>query len=730
MSLIKALIGRRQFIAASIASTCALTGKRLAGLEPTAAVAAKAAGQSANAAPAIHGVAGNRCPSLLSPLQIRDKVIKNRIIYTVAGLYAFQGPENYPGDVYRRHFAMIARNAGIVTLMTSFGQYPKKYVTKAEDWQLWGWEHISSTKWEDIPPVWNYVERMLDDMHYEGALVVFGANTGDMGDTMVVGGDVSGEGSAASKMTGGGPGGSGPGGDQGSQPGAGGPGGGAAAAGGGQGAPGGAPAGMPGMTRKTVADIVKDAKEKEDMGYDVYQVSSLEEAKAVREATNLLIITTGGLGGPGGGGKYPSMGATVKPTAAQIEKAVESARKFEGVADILLMKGGGSAGASWETGKFEEGASYYYSEAIKKAGIKIATCIGFGLHNAAKNDEYIAKGITDMVAMTRPFFADENLIMKVSAGKVDDVVPCLQCQSCHSESMTKGVHISRCSVNPAWGVSPHMQTAFRPAMAKKKVAVIGGGPAGMKAALVAAERGHKVTLYEKEAELGGLQRHTDYSDWVWTYKNYKDYLIHQVKKNGIEIKLNTKATKEMIKAAGYDAVLVAVGAEPVKPQMQGADAANVFDVESSYTKKKDLGKNVVVIGSGKLCVEAALSAALDGHNVTVLAGDCMYALEDIGAHNVTAQTQIYRALPNFKRILYTTVTDITGGKVTYKDKDGAVQSVQADSIVFGNAPKPRVKEAAGFAGAADEVRLLGDCTGSNGRLITATRSAYNVASQV
>lgn len=735
MSLIETLIGRRQFLAAGVASTCALTCKKLAGLQAGGVTAAEHAVNprlSQGAAVSFSKATGNTCPNLLSPLTIRGRVLKNRIIYCVAGLYAFQGPENYPTDLYRSHYATMARNAAIVTLMTSFGKYPKTYHKKSEDPDLWSWEHISNNKWEDIPATWNYVERMLDDMHFEGSLVAFGSNTGDVGDA-VVGGDVAGEGSAQSKITGSNPpsgqSGGGPGGAPGG--GAGGPGG-TGGAGGPGGAQGGGPGGMPGGMggSKSIADIVKDAKDKESLGYDVYYVNSAEEAKAVREATNLLIIASYNGAGAGPGAAYPSMGNSVKPTAAQIESAVKAANKLEGLADILLMKAGGSAGASWETAKYEEGASYYFAEAIKKAGVNIKTCIGFGLFNPIKNDEYIAKGVTDMIAMTRPFIADGEMIYKISAGRADEVVPCIQCMNCHSESMTNGPHIARCTVNPKFGISAHMLKAIEAPLAKKKVAVIGGGPAGMKAAIVAAERGHRVTLYEKEAELGGLQRHSDYSTWVWTFKNYKDYLINQVKKSGVEVKLNTKATPAMIKAAGYNTVLVAVGAEPVKSKMNGAEAGNVFDVESCYLNKKSLGTNVVVIGSGKLGTEAALSMAMDGHKVTVLAGDAMIGKEDIGAHNVTPQTTIYKSHPNFKHFLNTTVTDITGGKVTYKDKNGAEHSIQADSIVFSSEPKPRTEEAASFAGAAGEVRVLGDCTGTNGRLIRATRSAFYVASQV
>jgi len=395
------------------------------------------------------------------------------------------------------------------------------------------------------------------------------------------------------------------------------------------------------------------------------------------------------------------------------------------------MKGSGSAGASWETSKYTEGSSYYYAEAIKKAGIKIITCIGGGLFNPVKNDEYIAKGVTDMVGMTRPLFADMDLVKKVAAGRADDVIPCLQCQNCHAESMSKGPHFARCTVNPKWAVPNYKIKGIEAPLAKKKVAVVGGGPAGMKAAITAAERGHKVTLYEKDAALGGLQKYTDYTPWVWTYKNFKDYLVNQVKKAGIDVKLNTKATKDMLKAAGYDTVLVATGSEVVASKMKGADGNNVFNILTSYSNRKALGKNVVFIGAGKFGTEAALSMALDGYNVTVLSpGQDMIDPDDIGPHNVTAQTNLYRNHPNFKYFLKTTVKGITGGNVTYTDSKGAENSIQADSIVIWNGLKARTEDAVNFAGSADEVLLVGDCTGEKGRINRAIRSAFFVASRV
>jgi pyruvate/2-oxoglutarate dehydrogenase complex dihydrolipoamide dehydrogenase (E3) component len=267
--------------------------------------------------------------------------------------------------------------------------------------------------------------------------------------------------------------------------------------------------------------------------------------------------------------------------------------------------------------------------------------------------------------------------------------------------------------------------------AKKKVAVIGGGPGGMKAALVAAERGHKVTLYEKSDSLGGQLQHTDYTQWKWTYKDFKDYLIHQVKKAGIEVQLKTTATPEMIKSKGYNTVLVATGAEPIASKMPGADAGNVFNILTAYSNKKALGKNVVIIGAGRIGTEAGIGLAKDGHQVTVLAsGINLIELEAIGAHNMMNQIGILEAHPNFNCVLQATARSISGGKVTYLDSKGIEKSIQADSVVIYAGFKPRMDEAMKFTGSAPNVLLLGDCTGKNGTIQKTIRSAFFVASQV
>jgi len=619
-----------------------------------------------------------------------------------------QGPENFPTESYRNHYSNMAKNAAIVSMSSQFGKYPKTY-EKIQD----AFYHMANSIWEDIPPVENYICQLMEDIHCEGSLIYYSGDTG--GGAM---GPINRGGSGAQQ-----------GGAPGSQRGAGNWG----------GAPGGMPGGnrgggMPGFASKTDDEILKDAKEAEAKGYDVFQMNttSLEAAKKVRAATNLILMGSirGSRGnmGLGSGENAVGLNNSNQPTAAELEEGIEQARKLEGIADFLWIRIDEHPNA-WTQDKSRP-RSLAYAEAIKKAGIRIITCPSAGFHDPVENDRFIAEGKTDMVGMTMPFFADPELVRKVAEGRPDDVVPCIGCHNCHGISVYTGPWYSTCTVNPKWGLPPYkLQSITKPTISKK-VAVIGGGPAGMKAALVAVERGHKVTLYEKDAALGGLLKISDNSQWRWNYKDLKEYFIHQVKKAGVDVRLNTTATPGIIKAGKYDAVLVAVGTDVVESKMK-ADGSKVFNILDVYYKKNELGKNVVVLGAGKYGIEAATGMLKDGHKVTVLtSGKELVEIENQGAHNMMNQQNIYQNHPNFSYVLEATVKSITGGKVVYTDSTGSEKTVQADGIVIWSGLKPRMDEAEKFIGSANSVLFVGDCTGTNGSIQKVMRSTFFVASQV
>jgi len=720
-------------MAAGAASTCMLTCKKVAAFETRAAMVAETAAAAALKA------AGNRCPHLLSPLRIRNRVLKNRIMHTVSPTYFMQGPENFPAENYRNHYSNMAKNAAIVSMSTHYGTAAQRQYEKEDVKNDNAFNHYCDRSWDDIPPVYNYVNQLMEDIHCEGALILFAGNTGMGGGGGMPGGGQGGPGGmpGGGEMPGGGQGGQGERGQmpEGMQQGQGGQGGRGQAPGGMPGgAEGGRGGGMSGMVSRTDDELLADAKDYEEKGYDVYQLntSSLEAANKIRAATNLVLMGSlrgpGGMMGPGGGQDASSYNDSNQPTAAEIEQGVEQARMLEGIVDILWIRVSEHPNA-WNQDKGRPMA-LAYAEAIKKAGIKIITCPSAGFHDPVENDRFIAEGKTDMVGMTTPLFADPELVRKLKEGRADDVIPCIACQNCHGISMNKQPWYSVCTVNPKWGLPPYKLTGITKPTISKKVAVIGGGPAGMKAALVAAERGHKVTLYEKDAALGGLLKISDNSQCRWNYKDLKEYFIHQVNKAGINVKMNTTATPAMIKAGKFDTVLVGVGADVVESKMK-TDGSKVFNILDAYYKKNELGKNVVVIGAGKFGVEVAAGMLKDGHKVTVMTSAReLVAFEDTGPHNMRNQEDVYRNHPNFSSVLSATVKDITGGKVTYTDSSGNEKSIQADSIVIWSGLRPKMDEAEKFIGSAEDVLFIGDCTGNGGSIQKNIRSSFFIASQV
>jgi NADPH-dependent 2,4-dienoyl-CoA reductase/sulfur reductase-like enzyme len=330
--------------------------------------------------------------------------------------------------------------------------------------------------------------------------------------------------------------------------------------------------------------------------------------------------------------------------------------------------------------------------------------------------------------MARAWISNPDYFDIVKEGRSEDLVPCLRCNKCHGRG-DKDPFVSVCSVNPIIGLEHKIQRMVMPVKKKKKVAIVGGGPGGMRCALYLKERGHDVTIYEAGDELGGAIKHSDYASFKWPLRDFKNFLINQIAKHDIAVKMNTKATPEMLSKENYDVIITALGAIPAKPPISGIDNENVFFAEKAFMDPDSLGKNVVIIGGGEVGVEAAMHLCEKGHNATVLEMRDKLAADSTKIHYVEMFKEAWEALPNFSSIVNATVTSIKDGDVCYKDNEGLEHCIPCDSIVVSAGMKALTDEALKFAGISDEFYMIGDCK-SPATIQQAMRSAFSTAMRI
>ena len=417
-------------------------------------------------------------------------------------------------------------------------------------------------------------------------------------------------------------------------------------------------------------------------------------------------------------GEDPEGGITVEDT-------VKLAELMEGCVDILMIRAA-DIEASHPTGYNsveEEPVTLHVAEAVKKSGAKLIVCPSGGYQNPDLCEKWLREEKCDMFAMARSFIADPDYYRKVQEGRGEDIIPCLRCDKCHVAYMN-GPWINVCSVNPLYGIE-HRYERLIEEVPKRKIAVIGGGPIGMRTALYAWEKGNEVTIYEKTDHLGGQMIHSDYSSFKWPLKNYKEYLLRQVRKSDIRILLNTEATPEMVRSGGYDAVFAAVGAVPKLPEIRGVDSPNVHTHLSVYGNEEKLGKRIVVIGGSEGAVETALYLAECGHDVTVLSRRDRLASDATLIHFYFSFMQRCENNPNFHSILKVHTTAVDEEKVAYVDEAGEEHFIECDDVVACGGMTPLTEEALSFYGCAPVFKSVGDCTAPGGNLQKGNRQAYS-----
>ncbi|MGB1316240.1 MAG: FAD-dependent oxidoreductase [Chitinophagales bacterium] len=215
-------------------------------------------------------------------------------------------------------------------------------------------------------------------------------------------------------------------------------------------------------------------------------------------------------------------------------------------------------------------------------------------------EKVLADGDADMVSMARPFLADSNLVKKAIEDKADEINTCIACNQACLDHVFEN-KMTSCLVNPR--ACHETELNYLPTKNAKKIAVVGSGPAGMAAATVAAERGHKVTLFEAQAEIGGQFNIAKQVPGKEEFYETIRYFKKMIEKHGVDLKLNTKATAEDLK--DFDEIIIATGISPRKLKIEGVESEKVLSYIDVLKHKKPVGKKVAIIGAGGIGFDVA-----------------------------------------------------------------------------------------------------------------------------
>ncbi len=299
-----------------------------------------------------------------------------------------------------------------------------------------------------------------------------------------------------------------------------------------------------------------------------------------------------------------------------LDEAKALAKMINPLSDAMHISAFGYGKYSLTTNPDTPGELIPLAAAIKK--IVTVPVMGVGRLTPEYGEQAIKDGKVDIIAVARQFLADPDFPNKAQTGKIEDIRPCIACYSCHDMSriIDKGVI---CAVNATVGQASGFD--IKPAKKTRKIAIVGGGPAGMEAARALTLRGHKVVLFEKQGRLGGQLNLAI----VPPYKRERmepliTYYLTQLKKLNVEIRLNTAADVAIIEKQKPDAVILATGVIPLMPEFPGADPKKVFLAVDILAGKAKPGHRVVVVGGGSIGCETAEYLYAQGHDVTLVRG--------------------------------------------------------------------------------------------------------------
>lgn len=337
----------------------------------------------------------------------------------------------------------------------------------------------------------------------------------------------------------------------------------------------------------------------------------------------------------------------------------------------------------------------------------------------------IESGMADMVAMGRPLLADPDWGTKIAAGKACDIRRCISCNKGCTDAIQNRQFLS-CVLNAENGYEN--TRSIQPAAQKKKIAVLGGGPAGLEAARVAALRGHDVTLFEKTTTLGGQLNIACVPPRKEEMRRATQDLIHAVCNAGVHLCMGQTRTAEQLKDAGFEAVINAVGAHSAAPRIPGIDSVNVADAWKVLAGEQQVYGTVAVIGGGMVGCETAEYLAARGCKVSVIemmdkiaAGESTTILPTLLENYKTYGVEQY---PSHK------VKEFRMDAVVCENKDGAEVTIPCDYIVLAMGARSNAFDAAALEAASIPVYSVGDAAGKAADISNAIRTGYDTACQL
>ncbi|MFC2066934.1 FAD-dependent oxidoreductase [Chloroflexota bacterium] len=336
--------------------------------------------------------------------------------------------------------------------------------------------------------------------------------------------------------------------------------------------------------------------------------------------------------------------------------------------------------------------------------------------------EILDAGKADFIIMGRPLIADPELPMKSAEGKFDEIIPCIFCNRC-GQSARIEPHAS-CSVNPV--AFREGEITIEPASVPKNVVVIGGGPAGLEAAIVAASRGHKVVIYEKEAQLGGQLLIAVKPPGKANITDFINYLRNEVKRLGIKVVPGSEATAKDIEKLRPDVVIIATGGTPVIPPIPGIAGKDVVTAWQVLAGSVATGQKVVIIGGGQVGMETAEYLAEQGKSVTVveMLNDVATGMPDVDRLSLLISLERL----GVSVMTMTSAESVTDGTVTVSRK-GKARQLPADTVVLAAGLKPNRGVADSLKGKVPEIFVIGDSS-EPGRILEAIRDGFEIANKI